>query len=194
MAHTDISRTFSEMDTEDFSLETTAPTTDISLSDDFSDTAGGDRRKKLSKQLLERKQLLHDIQVLKIELSQKSLLLDNVKADSMQKVEELEEKLSDAVHQKQILQARLESELKIQQDDSRRRQEQIQHELEGILRRQHQLESTNERLQERAIDIRKSLDNIELTEGQYQSIKTREEEELSIKDFVAVSSIFLMGE
>ena len=50
--------------------------------------------------------MLHDLQVCKIELSQKSLLLDNLKAEYMQKVEELEEKLSETQHQKHILQAR----------------------------------------------------------------------------------------
>lgn len=187
MARRDISRTFSEFESEDFSLETSAPT-DLSLSPDGDDLSEilGDRKKKISKQLLERKQLLHDLQLVKIELSQKNLMLDNIKADSMQKIEELEEKLSDAVHQKQFLQARLESQLQIQQDEAKTRQEQIQHELEAILQRQQQLEGTNERLQERAVDIRRSLDNLELTENQYHDIKSRDSEDLSLKDYVAV--------
>ena len=51
---------------------------------------------------VERKQLLHDLQLLRIELSQKSLIIDNLKADHMNKVEELEEKLHDALHKKQV--------------------------------------------------------------------------------------------
>ena len=42
------------------------------------------------------------MQLLRIELSQKSLIIDNLKADHMNKVEELEEKLHDALHKKQV--------------------------------------------------------------------------------------------
>ena len=187
MAKKDISRTFSELESEDFSLETSVPT-DLSLSpDEMSEMGGGnDRRKRISKQLLERKQLQHDLQLVKIELSQKNLMLDNLKADSMQKIEELEERLSNELHKNQILQARQESQMKIQQEDSKTRQQQIQQELDKILQRQHQLEATNARLQERAVDIRNSLENLELTDDQYRNIRNREPEDLSLKDFVAL--------
>ena len=58
---------------------------------------------------------------MKIELSQKSLVLENLKAEHVQRTEELEEKLGDAVHSKHLLQAKLESQIKIQQDEARRR-------------------------------------------------------------------------
>ena len=188
----DLSKIMQELDTDEISLETTVPT-DLSVSADDTDVDlqhGFDRKKRISKQLLERKQLLHDLQVLKIELSQKSLLLDNPKADSIQKIEELEEKLTDALHQRQILQARLESQLKIQQEDARRRQEVIQRELDTILKRQHQLEARNERLQERAGDVRRSLKDLELTENQYLDFKGQNEDEISLRDYVAVSHSF----
>ena len=185
-------KSYQEMESEDFSLETTNAT-DLSLSPDESELRDHsshyvlDKRKRISKQLLERKQLIHDMQVLKIELSQKNMTIDNLKADSMQKVEELEEKLNDALHKKQILTARLESQLKIQQDDARRRQEQIQKELDTILKRQHQLEETNERLQERAGNIRRSLEDVELTEHQYLELRSLHEDEFSLKQYVSVS-------
>lgn len=55
------------MESDELSLETTVPT-DLSLSADEAERAahiasGDARRKKVSKQLLERKQLLHDLQV-----------------------------------------------------------------------------------------------------------------------------------
>ena len=178
-----------DFEADEISLETTVPT-DFSVSADDTDVdmqQGIYRKKKISKQLLERKQLLHDLQVMKIELSQKSLLLDNLKADSMQKVEDLEEKLSDSLHQKHILQARLETQLKVQQEESKRRQEVIQKELDRILKRQHQLEATNERLQERAGNVRRSLKDLELTENQYLDLKGQNEDEISLRDHVAVS-------
>ena len=192
MARHDAMDTFLDMESDDISLETTVPT-DFSLSADDSELpASADRRRKINKHAIDRKQLLHDVQVLKIELSQKSLIIDNLKAEHMQKNEELEEKLSDALHQKQILQARLESQLKIQQDESRRRQEQIQKELEVILKRQHQLEATNERLQEKAGDIRRNLVDLDLTEKQYSEVRQRNPEELPLRDFVAVSILYCL--
>ena len=59
--------------------------------------------KRNLKGVVERKQLLHDIQLLRIELSQKSLIIDNLKAQHMSKVEELDEKLNDALHKKQVI-------------------------------------------------------------------------------------------
>ena len=191
----DLLKLMQELDTDEISLETTVPT-DFSVSADDTDVDihhGIDKKKKISKQLLERKQLLHDLQVVKIELSQKSLLLDNLKADSIQKIEELEEKLSDALHQKQILQARLETQLKIQQEEARRRHEIIQKELDTILKRQHHLEATNERLRERAGDVRRSLKDLEVTENQYLDLKGQNEEEISLRDYVAVSIIFTIS-
>lgn len=69
----------SSLESEDFSLETTVPTEDISSSDEK------DKSQKI-KQIIERKELLHNLQLLKIELSQKNLIIDNLKVDHMTKV------------------------------------------------------------------------------------------------------------
>ena len=114
-------------------------------------------------------------------------MFDNLKSEYIQTTEDLEEKLNAALHEKNILQSKLESQLKIQQDDSRRRQDLIKRELDTILTRQQQLELTNQRLQEKAGNIRKSFVDIELTEVQYRDMKVQNEEELALKDFIAVS-------
>lgn len=126
-----------DMESEDVSLETTVRTTeDVSSSDE---QRGGSE--KVTRQLIERKELLHTIQLLKIDLCQKDMLLDNTKADHMSKVgavsttgpvrghgssasvccqvEELEERLNDALHQKQLLGLRLDGQLKLTQEESR---------------------------------------------------------------------------
>lgn len=69
----------SSIESEDISLETTVPTEDISSSDEK------DGARKVTKQLLERKELLHNLQKLKIEMSQKNLLIDNLKVDHLTK-------------------------------------------------------------------------------------------------------------
>ena len=122
MAARDLSKTFDELESEDLSgFETSVPT-DLTLSPDRTEDRR-DRKSKITKQLIERKQLCHDLQLVRIELSQKNLQCENMKAEYLQRVDDLEEKLNDQTHQKQILQARLESQLSIQQEESRRRQE-----------------------------------------------------------------------
>uniref|UniRef100_A0A673HYS3 Progesterone immunomodulatory binding factor 1 n=1 Tax=Sinocyclocheilus rhinocerous TaxID=307959 RepID=A0A673HYS3_9TELE len=146
----------SSIESEDISLETTVPTEDISSSDE-KDGAG-----KVTKQLLERKELLHNLQKLKIELSQKNLLIDNLKVDHLTKIEELEERLNDALHQKQVLALRLDSQLKLQQDENRKQQVLRKQEMDTIMLRQKQLEETNHQLCDRAGDLRRSLRDLEL--------------------------------
>ncbi|XP_074420432.1 progesterone-induced-blocking factor 1 isoform X2 [Larus michahellis] len=103
----------SSLESEDISLETTIPTDDVSSSEEREGTV------KITKQLIERKELLHNLQLLKIELSQKNLMIDNLKVEYLTKIEELEEKLNDAIHQKQLLSLRLDTQLALQQEDAR---------------------------------------------------------------------------
>uniref|UniRef100_A0A672L057 Progesterone immunomodulatory binding factor 1 n=1 Tax=Sinocyclocheilus grahami TaxID=75366 RepID=A0A672L057_SINGR len=169
----------SSIESEDISLETTVPTEDISSSDE-KDGAG-----KVTKQLLERKELLHTLQKLKIELSQKNLLIDNLKVDHLTKIEELEERLNDALHQKQVLALRLDSQLKLQQDENRYQALRKQ-EMDTIMLRQKQLEETNHQLCDRAGDLRRSLRDVELSEEKYTELKEMPEDKLTIPEYVAI--------
>ncbi|XP_051748050.1 progesterone-induced-blocking factor 1 [Ctenopharyngodon idella] len=170
----------SSIESEDISLETTVPTEDISSSDE-KDGAG-----KVTKQLLERKELLHNLQKLKIELSQKNLLIDNLKVDHLTKIEELEERLNDALHQKQVLALRLDSQLKLQQDENRKQQGLRKQEMDTIMLRQKQLEETNRQLCDRAGDLRRSLRDLELSEEKYIELKELPEDKLTIPEYVAI--------
>lgn len=168
------------MESEEISLETTVPTEDISSSEEKE----GDI--KITRQLIERKELLHNLQLLKIELSQKNLMLDNLKVEYMTKNEELEEKLNDALHEKQLLSLRLDNQLALQQEDARKHQELMKQEMETILLRQKQLEETNRQLRERAGDIRRSLRDLELTDEYYAKLKSFSEDELSLPEYVSI--------
>ncbi|XP_006864380.1 PREDICTED: progesterone-induced-blocking factor 1 [Chrysochloris asiatica] len=170
----------SSLESEDISLETTVPTDDISSSEER------DGKIKITRQLIERKELLHNIQLLKIELSQKNMMIDNLKMDYLTKIEELEEKLNDALHQKQLLTLRLDNQLTFQQKDARKYQELLKQEMETILRRQKQLEETNLQLREKAGDIRRNLRDFELAEEQYLKLKTFPEDQLSIPEYVSL--------
>ncbi|XP_004604063.1 progesterone-induced-blocking factor 1 [Sorex araneus] len=170
----------SSLESEDISLETTVPTDDISSSEE------PDGKIKITRQLIERKELLHNIQLLKIELSQKNMMIDNLKVDYLTKIEELEEKLNDALHQKQVLTLRLDNQLTFQQKDARKYQELMKQEMETILLRQKQLEETNHQLREKAGDIRRNLREFELTEEQYIKLKSFSEDLLSIPEYVSL--------
>ncbi|NWY73403.1 PIBF1 factor, partial [Erithacus rubecula] len=170
----------SSLESEDISLETTVPIDDVSSSEEREGTV------KITKQLIERKELLHNLQLLKIELSQKNLMIDNLKVEYLTKIEELEEKLNDATHQKQLLSLRLDSQLALQQEDARKHQALMKQEMETVLLRQKQLEETNHQLRERAGDIRRSLRDLELTDECYEKLKSLPEDQLSIPEYVSV--------
>ncbi|XP_061645004.1 progesterone-induced-blocking factor 1 [Phyllopteryx taeniolatus] len=171
-----------DLESEDVSLETTVRTAeDVSSSDE---TRPGSQ--KLIRQLLERKELLHNVQLLKIELSQKNLTIDNMKADYMSKVEDLEERLNDALHQKQVLALRLDSELKIAQEDNRKQHALRKKEVDSILLRQQQLEEANQQMREKAGELRRSLRDLDMSHERYQELRDLPEETMSIQEFVAV--------
>uniref|UniRef100_W5MZY0 Progesterone immunomodulatory binding factor 1 n=1 Tax=Lepisosteus oculatus TaxID=7918 RepID=W5MZY0_LEPOC len=170
----------SSLESEDLSLETTVPTEDVSSSEEREGST------KVTRQLIERKELLHSIQLLKIELSQKALTIDNLKVEYLTKIEELEEKLNDALHQKQLLALRLDSQIKLQQEETRKQQAFRKQEMDTIMSRQKQLEETNLQLREKAGDIRRSLRDLELTEEQYSQLKELPEDQLSIPEYVSV--------
>ncbi|KAK2824439.1 hypothetical protein Q5P01_021614 [Channa striata] len=146
----------SSLDLEDISLETTVPTTeDVSSSDEQRVCS-----QKVTRQLIERKELLHSVQLLKIELSQKNLVIDNLKADHMSKIEELEERLTDALHQKQVLTLRLDSQLKIEQEENKKQQA-----------------------------LRKARDGghpAQTAADRYQELRDLPEDKLSIQEYVAI--------
>ncbi|KAM6916115.1 progesterone-induced-blocking factor 1 [Xenentodon cancila] len=171
-----------DLESEDVSLETTVPTTeDVSSSDEQRNGS-----QKVTRQLIERKELLHTVQLLKIELSQKNLIIDNMKVDHMSKIEELEERLNDALHQKQVLGLRLDSQLKLTQEENRKQQALRKQEMEAILFRQQQLEETNRQLRERAGELRRSLRDLDISQDRYQELRSLPDEKISIQEYVAM--------
>lgn len=96
-----------------------------------------------------RKQLEHEVQLLKIEVSQKNLLLENVRAQCNAHMDDLREKLADATREKAALHARVENELLALREDANRRHDQRGDEILELKRRQSQLESLNSQLLEK---------------------------------------------
>ncbi|CAL8299155.1 unnamed protein product [Merluccius merluccius] len=174
-----------DLESEDISLETTVPTEDVSSSDERS-RRDGSQSQKVTRQLIQRKELLHNVQLLKIELAQKSLVMDNMKVDHLTSIEELEERLNDALHQKQVLALRLDTQLKLAQDENRKQQSLRKQEMDGILQRQQQLEETNRQLCDRAGKLRRSVRELDISQAKYQELQALPDDKLSIQEYVSM--------
>ncbi|GAB1597419.1 progesterone-induced-blocking factor 1-like isoform X2 [Argonauta hians] len=181
----DLSQILRDPESDEISLETSDPTD--GFSPDRTNRRNSRRTKEApGKSFLEKKQLLHDLQLHKIESSQKDIAIDNLKIQHMQQTEELEEKLNEALYQKQILQTRLESEIRIQQEEYKRYQDSMRSELEDVIKKQHQLESSNALLKEKACNVKSSLTNLDLCEEEYYELRSKNEEEWSLREYVCI--------
>ncbi|CAF1605820.1 unnamed protein product, partial [Didymodactylos carnosus] len=127
------------------------------------------------------------IQLLKIELSQRDLLIQNQRIEFSEKIEELQERLAEADYQKQILQTKLDSQIQIEREMSMHQQDEIRQQLQQIMSRQKELEDVNYRLLSKSNEIRKNLQRKILpSDDEYQQLKIIDDEQMTLKDFVMV--------
>ncbi len=71
------------------------------------------------KNVIETKNLQHTIQLLKIELNQRDLYIQNQKIQHEEKCDDLQEKLADMTYQRQLLQTKLDSQFQVKQNKSK---------------------------------------------------------------------------
>ena len=170
--------------TENTTVESSTLLTNSALSSSQVDSEGDSR---ITKHEIERKQLLHDLELLRIELRQKNLVIDNMKVEHLGKVDELEELLDDNRHDKQILQARLESQLRLQQEEAKSALERMRQELAILLEKQKTLEVKNKKLEEKAFDYQVGMDLEFLSDENYLELKSNDPSDLGLRDFIMVS-------
>ena len=77
---------------------------------------------KLVQMLLERKQLAHELQLARLDLSQRKLELERLEAHHSEQIDAQREQLRDAVFQRDAIRAQLEAEIAALREDARRRQ------------------------------------------------------------------------
>ncbi|XP_076446014.1 progesterone-induced-blocking factor 1-like [Babylonia areolata] len=180
------SKSFEDVDSDDFSQETSLAT-EFTVSPDSSEREVKQAKKRrIVKQLAQRKKLVHDMQMLRIELSQKNLAIEALKSEHVQQFEDLEERLHDLTYQRQILQARLKTEVQSEKEEARKRQQEMDRELELVKTKQQYLEAANERLLEKAGHVRQSLGDLSLSPERYEQLKCLSNRELSLRDFIAI--------
>ena len=147
-----------------------------------------DKSKVVTKELLQRKQLIHDMQVLKVELSQRNLMIDSIKAESMNKIGDLEDRLSDAIHEKQLLVAKYESHLRINREESNKQVKVLKLELQNYVDEVSRLKKENDSIGGRMTDIKTSYINLDLAEDEYLKLKGTSDESLSLQDFFSIQA------
>lgn len=170
--------------TENTTVESSTLLTSSALTSSQVDSEGDSR---ITKHEIERKQLLHDLELLRIELRQKNLVIDNMKVEHLGKVDELEELLDDNRHDKQILQARLESQLRLQQEEAKSALERMRQELAILLEKQKTLEVKNKKLEEKAFDYQLGIDLEFLSDENYLELKSNDPSDLGLREFIMVS-------
>ena len=173
-------------------LQTTDPsTTTYSTLDDTSDnTLSGGGKLNVTRDDLERRQLLHNLQLLKLEVSQKNLVIDTLKADHAAQLEDLQERLSDSLHEKQLAQARLKSLSQAHDAELRRVRERSQQETSVLAARMKELEEANPFVGGQEQDIRQALTGPGLSELEYSRLRAKDSDSLSLKDYIMVSYLY----
>jgi hypothetical protein len=79
---------------------------------------------------------------------------------------------------------------KVNNDENQRRQEQIKVELSRIILRQKELEENNLRFMKHESDLKKELKNIDITDEEYVNLAKRDEDLITIREFVSVNEFF----
>lgn len=97
--------TDSEVESSPSTIITCDPTTSLSIST-TADTTNSSRL-NATRQELEKWQLHHTIQLLKLEVAQKNIIIDTIKSEHSQQTEELEENLSELQCDRNLLQQKL---------------------------------------------------------------------------------------
>lgn len=143
---------------------------------------------KISKQRLQRKELRHALQILRLELSQKNTMIDNLRSEYTIKMDDMEDKLGDALHQKEVIQTQMEAQLQMLQDNSKTRTEKINDDMVVIQERQHALELANIQLQTHSSQIHHTLSSIDNFGHLYDDIKDRNPYDMTLQHYAVVST------
>ncbi len=165
---------------------TFSPTTDQSTA--FSTTLDSSNSAKLdiTREELEKRQLLHSLQLLKLELSQKNLMIDTLRHEGATQLEEVQERLTDALHEKRLLQVQLKSTTQAYEQELRQLRRRKQKELAELQNSQRRLEEANPLLSQRVDEVKLALHHPQLSEVEYARLRTLDPDTLPLKDYVMV--------
>lgn len=166
--------------------DSTLTPTDQSIT--FSSTLDSSNSTKLdiTREELEKRQLVHKLQLLKLEVSQKNLVIETLKNEQASQVEELQEKLSDTLHEKKLLQMRLQSMTQAYEEEFKQLQRKTQEEIAAVQERQRQLECANPFLAQRVEELKQALHSPQLSEPEYLQLRSQDPNSLSLQEYILV--------
>eukprot|EP00794_Sanderia_malayensis_P008448 gene8448-9350_t len=141
---------------------------------------------KVTKEMIDKKQLQHDLELLRIELSQKNLMIDTMKAEYLNKVDEMEDRHSDAVHQRQLVAVQYEKQLRLTKAEHSREVNSLKEEIQLLLKQQKETNFDNQKLMEKAIESKDMLTDLDLDEDDYLAVKGKNIEEQTLREFIAL--------
>lgn len=175
--------TNTELETTNFSNASLTDVTSTLLSSSSNLTETDvEKSRNITRDLLLKKQLLHDVQKLKIEISQKDLLIDTLKADNMNRIDDLEDKLTDVNHEKQMMSAKYETKLRMIQEEGTKKINKLRSDLHESLKSQALYKEKYEALSSSTLSSKKLLVDVELSEEEYLDIKGKSDEDLSMQE------------
>lgn len=167
-----------------YEIETSVPT-DLTISSVSDDEKKRQRGRQLAQyHLRQHRQLLHELQLLKVEVSQKDLLITNLKCDLNKKVEDLEEKLKEEIRNKRLTQARLEAQLKLAEDEATRNQNLMKNEIKSLVEKQAELLKRNDNLERVPERIMQQLQNVEFSATHYFELRQKNKDLLDLGDYI----------
>lgn len=179
--------TNTELETTNFSNVSLTDVTSTLLSSSSNLTETDvEKSRNITRDLLLKKQLLHDVQKLKIEISQKDLLIDTLKADNMNRIDDLEDKLTDVNHEKQMMSAKYETKLRMIQEEGTKKINKLRSDLHESLKSQAMYKEKYEALSSSTLSSKKLLVDVELSEEEYLDIKGKSDEDLSMQEMFKV--------
>lgn len=138
---------------------------------------------------LEKRQLLHTIQLLKLELSQKQLIIDTWSNEQVSQMEDLRELLADTQHEKKLLSLRVQSMSHGYEQELKRAREKVQEERSRGQAQEMAQRDAQRGLEEVRQEVELALSSFPhiLDEQQYHNLKSADSAVLSLKDFVWAS-------
>lgn len=159
----------------------------------FTDT-DTDKTQNVTRELILKKQLMHDVQKLKIELSQKNLLIDTLKADHLNQMDDMEEKLEDAIHKRQIMQAQYETHVRQYKIENEKKIALLKKELLEKIKEGNFFQKKYEELSMKIpADTVNSFMQLDLCEEDYLEIKGKPHDQLTSEEYFNVSIVCFMG-
>ena len=170
---------FSEL--ESILTQSTDPSSTLSTNTSTFDST---RRTNVTREELKKRELLHTIELLKLELSQKNLLIDTLKQEHETTVLELEEKLNDVHHEKVMYSTQLALLKRGFEEEIRKLQQKSQKDVERLNRQICDFEEFQLKSSQQNEDIKLSLQAPLMTEGKYRVLRAKQVEDLTVEEHV----------